>query len=180
MRALKITFTGLSLILAPLSVWAEESSPSWLFVQTATTVSIDENTLYVPYEREIFGFTDRPNRIHAYLNAHQLESLWDAAQNDNFSVNPPNAVVTWLSKDGFNESEVKLLSVNVGDFGRTVGYKFTYEAGDKLPEQASNVSIFIDSAHFDDPLRVLKFTSPAVYAYCAALSDNSFKDCMEN
>lgn len=134
---------------AALEASAEENTPSWLFVQTAANFTTEGDTLTMPYEREIFGFTDRPDRLHAHLNAHEFERLWHLG-GDDFSNNPPNAVLTWVSDNEVYEAEIELLSVSVDDIGRTMKYDVIFEAGDEIPASAQFASLFVDAL----PLRV--------------------------
>ena len=55
-----------------------------------------ENTLVMPVVREIFAFTDRPNRLHTYLNTREFVSLWGDKKGAAFKADPPNAVLTWV------------------------------------------------------------------------------------
>jgi len=123
---------------------ANEFEASWLFVQTAKTMEISGDTLTLPYEREIFAFTDRPNRLHAHFTAHEFEWFWGDIE-DSFSDTPPNAVITWVENDDIFEAELMLTSVDVNDAGRSVSYTIVHEAGDALPDSAVNVSLFIDN-----------------------------------
>lgn len=131
--------------LAPIAAAAEESAPNWLFVQTASGFTSDGSKLTIPYERELFGFTDRPNRMHAYLNATEFASLWGIGYND-FTENPPNAVLTWVADGKMQEAELKLTAIALNDHGRTITYTAAFEAGTALPKSASAISLFIDSA----------------------------------
>jgi hypothetical protein len=73
---IKITALTLGLLFASLAATEEAKAPEWLFVQTAETAEMTSPmTLVVPFEREVFAFTDRPNRQHAYLNATQFVAL---------------------------------------------------------------------------------------------------------
>ena len=149
MSAKKLTSIALmfALMIGTLSVAvANEESPSWLFVQTAADFTSDGDTLTIPYEREIFAFTDRPNRQHAYLNAMELTSLWNTGEN-NFGENPPNAVLTWVADGEIREAEIILTAAQVSDQGRSITYQFQFEAGHALPETAGQVSLFIDGAY---------------------------------
>ena len=83
------------------SAIAEDAKPAeWLFVHTAQTAEMtSDTTLVMPVTRDIFAFTDRPNRMHAYMNAHEYVSLWDEGEGDTFKADPPNAVLTWVDGD---------------------------------------------------------------------------------
>ncbi len=129
--------------LACVSANAAEGDSQWLFVQTAAEFTSDGDTLTIPYEREVFAFTDRPNRQHAYLNAMELTSLWNTGEN-NFGENPPNAVLTWVSDGEVQEAEIVLVAAKVGNLGRSMTYTIRWEAGEAIPMRAGNVSLFID------------------------------------
>jgi len=132
--------------LACVSAHAAEGATQWLFVQTAADFTSDGDTLTIPYEREVFAFTDRPNRQHAYLNAMEMTSLWSTGEND-FGENPPNAVLTWVQDGEIREAEIILTAARVGDRGRSITYQVQFEAGHALPQAAERVSIFIDGAY---------------------------------
>ena len=79
---MKLLLKPLALIAALLltsSAFAEEAKPAeWLFVHTSPTAEMtSDTTLVMPVTREIFAFTDRPNRQHTYMTAHAVVSLWD-------------------------------------------------------------------------------------------------------
>lgn len=59
------------------SAIAEDAEPAeWLFVHTAASAEMTSaTTLVMPLTSFIFAFTDRPNRIHGYMNAHEFVSL---------------------------------------------------------------------------------------------------------
>lgn len=133
-----------SMALSPLAASAEDKPLEWLLVQTASEFTTDGSTLTLPYEREILAFTDRPNRRHLYINAHKLASLWNRGAND-FTQNPPNAVLTWGGDDGVREAEVELTSAFVKGLGPTITCEIAFEAGDTLPATGRMASVFIDS-----------------------------------
>ena len=110
--AASLLFTGAAI--------AEETKDkiSWLFVQTAETAEVtSEDTLVMPVTREIFAFTDRPNRLHGYINAHEFVAFWD--EGGTFKADPPNAVLTWVDADEkVHEAEVILRGAEVRMQGR--------------------------------------------------------------
>lgn len=187
-RALATIFAT-SMALSPLAVSAEDKTPDWLFVQTASAFTLDGSRLTLPFEREVFAFTDRPNRMHGYLNAHELEGLWQMG-GDDFAKNPPNAVLTWLAESEIRLAEIELIAVSVGDHGRSITYEMTPEAGAEIPSSAAYVSLFIDSAPIDAPnpnapsaldiaAQAWKTITPAAYTYCLSQSKESFDECMK-
>ena len=122
---------------------ANNEKPAWLFVQTASGYEAQGSSLTIPYEREIFAFTDRPNRQYRYLNAHEFTALWSGGDND-FSQDPPNAVLTWVSDGEVQEAEIELIGAEVNEQGRSITYEIQVEAGDAWPAVAERVSLFID------------------------------------
>ncbi len=130
------------------SAIAEDAKPAeWLFVHTAQTAEMTSaTTLVMPVTRDIFAFTDRPNRQHVYIKAHQFVTLWDEGEGDTFKADPPNAVLTWVDGDEMKEAEVLITDAKVvGDgYGTAVLYSVKVEAGDVLSGTASMVSFFVD------------------------------------
>jgi hypothetical protein len=119
----------------------------WLFVHTAETAEMTSaTTLVMPVTREIFAFTDRPNRMHAYMNAHEFVSLWDEGEGDTFKADPPNAVLTWVDGDEMKEAEVSITDAEVVGFGngQAIQYSVMFEAGDMFSGQIAAVSVFVD------------------------------------
>jgi hypothetical protein len=146
---MKLLLKPLALIAALLltsSAFAEEAKPAeWLFVHTSPTAEMtSETTLVMPVTREIFAFTDRPNRKHGYLTAHAFVSLWDEAEGDTFKADPPNAVLTWIDGDKVHEAEVVITDASVLAHGRAISFEVKLEAGEALSGQMQGVSMFID------------------------------------
>ena len=146
---MKLLLKPLALIAALLltsSAFAEEAKPAeWLFVHTSPTAEMtSETTLVMPVTREIFAFTDRPNRKHGYLTAHAFVSLWDEAEGDTFKADPPNAVLTWLDGDKVHEAEVIITDASVLAHGRAISFEVKLEAGEALSGQMQRLSLFVD------------------------------------
>ena len=152
MKSFKLLFVALVVIYATPAVGGQTAEKlDWLFVQTASSLSLEGKQLILPNEREIFGFTDRPDRMHAYLNAYQFEDLWQTGD-DNFSENPPNAVFTWTTSGEIYEAEIVLNDAKVSESGRSIVYNIQWEAGDVLPESGERVSLFVDMGMIRDGL----------------------------
>ena len=128
------------------SAIAEDAKPAeWLFVHTAQTAEMTSSTtLVMPATRDIFAFTDRPNRMHGYLNAHEFVSLWDEGEGDTFKADPPNAVLTWVDGDEMKEAEVLILSAETVSHGREIAYEVKLEAGDTPVGKMGSASFFVD------------------------------------
>ena len=130
------------------SAIAEDAKPAeWLFVHTTHTAEMTSaTTLIMPITREIFAFTDRPNRQHAYMNAHTFASLWDEGEGDTFKADPPNAVLTWVEDGEMKEAEVLIFSAETDTSQLAITYEVKLEAG-QTPEGKIGVSnLFIDGA----------------------------------
>ena len=152
---MKLLLKPLALIAALLftsSAFAEEAKPAeWLFVHTSPTAEMtSDTTLVMPVTREIFAFTDRPNRKHGYLTAHAFVSLWDKGEGDTFKADPPNAVLTWVDGDNVHEAEVVITDASVLAYGKAISFEIKLEAGEALSGQMQRPSLFIDGS-FNDP-----------------------------
>jgi hypothetical protein len=129
------------------SAIAEDAKPAeWLFVHTAQTAEMTSaTTLIMPVTRDIFAFTDRPNRMHGYMNAHEFVSLWDEGEGDTFKADPPNAVLTWVDGDGeIKEAELLIISAETITHGRGISYEVKLEAGETPVGKIGGASVFVD------------------------------------
>lgn len=117
------------------------SEPEWLFVHTADSAQVlNKTTVLMPLSRDIFAFTDRPNRKHMYLNGEQFVSLWSEDSANSFKSDPPNAVLTWVEGDEIREVEVIITHAKFDS------NQITYIIKDIEVESIDliNVSLFID------------------------------------
>jgi hypothetical protein len=128
------------------SAIAEDAKPAeWLFVHTAETAEMTSDTILVmPATRDIFAFTDRPNRMHGYMNAHEFVSLWDEGEGDTFKADPPNAVLTWVDGGEMKEAELLIISAETVSHGREISYEVKLEAGDTPVGKIGAGSLFVD------------------------------------
>jgi hypothetical protein len=130
------------------SAIAEDGKPAeWLFVHTAETAEMTSTTtLVMPVTRDIFAFTDRPNRMHGYMNAHEFVSLWDEGEGDTFKADPPNAVLTWADGGEIIEAELLIISAETVSNGRGIAYEVELESGHKVARNMAGASLFIDGS----------------------------------
>jgi hypothetical protein len=128
------------------SAIAEDAKPAeWLFVHTAETAEMTSDTILVmPATRDIFAFTDRPNRMHGYMNAHEFVSLWDEGEGDTFKADPPNAVLTWVDGGEMKEAELLIISAETVSHGREISYEVKLEAGETPEGIITAASLFVD------------------------------------
>jgi hypothetical protein len=150
MKRLITAFNILLLATLPCSLAFADShsqpKEEWLFVHTSTTAEMtSETTLVMPVTREIFAFTDRPNRQHGYMTAHAFVSLWDEAEGDTFKADPPNAVLTWIDGDKVHEAEVVITNASVLAHGRAISFEVKLGAGEAPGVKLQGVSLFVDS-----------------------------------
>ena len=133
------------------SAIAEDAKPAeWLFVHTAQTAEMtSDTTLVMPATRDIFAFTDRPNRMHGYMNAHEFVSLWDEGEGDTFKADPPNAVLTWVDGDEMKEAEVLIIGAETVSHGRGIAYQVKLEAGETPEGNIGVPSFFVDASNAD-------------------------------
>lgn len=122
----------------------------WLFVHTALTSEMTSaTTLDMPVTRDIFAFTDRPNRQHGYMTADQFVTLWDEGEGDTFKADAPNAVLTWVEGGEIKETEVLITdAIVVGEESHSIRYMFSVEVGEMASgSTATQTSLFVDGQH---------------------------------
>ena len=130
--------------LIPCLSWGDSDKISWLFVHTSNTAYYEDNQMInIPLSKDIFAFSDRPNRKYLYLNAKEFISLWDINKEGSFHSDPPNAVIAWTYNKQIQEAEIIIDNVVSTENG--VRYLFRIITGQIPKGELSNVSIFIDS-----------------------------------
>ena len=145
--ALIVTFLFPTMALAK-----DIKAPEWLFVHTSQTAEMTRDiTLVMPVARDIFAFTDRPHRLHSYMNAYEFVSMWEG-EGDTFRGDPPSAVLTLVDGENVKEAEVVVANAIVTHNGESISYEVVFEAGDHLQSRMGKVSFFIDG--FKAPKRL--------------------------
>jgi hypothetical protein len=141
----KISIIILSLMaFACSSTEDKPAQEEWLFVHTADEAQVTNNTTIVmPVTRDVFAFTDRPYRKHAYMTGEQFASLWAEAGSDSFKADPPNAVLTWV--DGEDVKEAELVITGASFDGDSITYTRKYSAT-IADGTLKSVSLFVDSS----------------------------------
>ena len=161
---------------------ANASEPEWLYVQTAATAQMtSDSTLEIPFTRDVFGFTDRPYRKQAYLTAFEFASLWTAEGANSFSVDAPNAVLTWQVGEEQREAEVIINNATVYADGvqESLVYEVTVEAEQMPDAQISSVSLFVDSSSGAGALIVKVCSSNGVCVDASDFSQGEFDGATE-
>jgi hypothetical protein len=139
----KISIIILSLM-ASTFTFAEDkpAQEEWLFVHTAEEAQVTNNTTIVmPVTRDVFAFTDRPYRKHAYMTGEQFASMWAKAGSDSFKTDPPNAVLTWVEGEDVKEAEVVITGASID--GNSITY--TTNSHPNTVGTIKSVSLFVDN-----------------------------------
>lgn len=130
------------------------SGPSWLYVAQAdgeSAYDASAATLSMPLRR-VLAFTDRPYRDTRQLTPSGFEALWDAAGDDSFAVDPPNAVLTFWdpSQQPAARSVVCELvgppAYDLRSSTMTVRLRVIDPAGASIPSVLHDASLFVDSS----------------------------------
>ena len=167
----KISIIILSLMVSTLT-FAEE----WLFVHTAEEAQVTNNTTIVmPVTRDIFAFTDRPYRKHAYMTGQQFASLWADSGSNSFKTDPPNAVLTWVEGEDVKEAEVVVIGASLDGKSMTytvMGINIQQEGMAYREHKGytiNNVSVFFDGSAIVvyDACQCGIGGTPAEIAYCS-------------
>src|SRR3954453_14289644 len=114
-----------------------------LFVQSATAFSSGPGTitLHGLADSTVY-FADRPRREIGHLASTRFVELWDAGEN-NFSVDPPNAVLSFLDQDGDSPEDVVVVLREPQLARDTLTYGVEILEG-KLPPRYGPCALFID------------------------------------
>jgi hypothetical protein len=138
----KISIIILSLMASTFTFAEDKPAEEWLFVHTADEAQVTNNTTIVmPVTRDVFAFTDRPYRKHAYMTGEQFASLWAEAGSDSFKADPPNAVLTWV--DGEDVKEAELVITGASFDGDSITYTRKHPATVQF-RNLKSVSLFVD------------------------------------
>ena len=140
----KLSIIILSLM-ASTFAFAEDkpAQEEWLFVHTAEEAQVTNNTTIVmPVTRDIFAFTDRPYRKHAYMTGEQFASMWAKAGSNSFKTDPPNAVLTWVEGEDVKEAELVITGASID--GNSITY--TTNSHRNTVGTIKSVSMFVDGS----------------------------------
>jgi hypothetical protein len=129
---------------------------SWLFsLQSAGTTGFDRSSrvLSMPVGN-LVGFTDRPNRVERRLTPTQFGALWSRRSDDSFSVDPPNASLTYWDSDVSNaiaHTVIVEITKDVSRAGKVLSLTLHIlsPSGAVLPTKMYRASLFIDNKGFN-------------------------------
>jgi hypothetical protein len=138
----KISIIILSLMASTFTFAQDKHAEEWLFVHTAEEAQVINNTTIVmPVTRDVFAFTDRPYRRHAYMTGEQFASSWPKGGSNSFKTDPPNAVLTWVEGEDVKEAKVVIKDASID--GNSITYTLRYTAS--IPNRTlKSVSMFVD------------------------------------
>jgi len=139
---------------AMLSTAASQTAPSassktqLMFVQSADDLKVDaaKNTFrLVKVNQQTLYFSDRPERIAGHMKMDQYLAEWAKAEGpDNFSADPPNAILS-VYEPGKDNNTVVVVKIShpVVD-GNDLVYSYKLIKG-KIPSNGGATALFIDS-----------------------------------
>jgi hypothetical protein len=126
---------------------ASPKKPEFMFVQIAEDVKVDPATntfRLVKVNQQTVYFSDRPVRIAGHINlARYLEEWTSKAGKDNFSQDPPNAVLS-VYEPGQPDNTTAVVEITQPKIdGSDLVYSYKLIEG-KLPAGGGATALFID------------------------------------
>lgn len=123
-------------------------TPRYLFVQQAQAASVAGDRLTLSgLTPSTYYFTDHPNRAAGHLRHTDFAALWQDDTPDSFRNDPPNAALTTPGQVDDEPIVMELLSADYD--GTVMTFRFAMISG-KLPQNASDVAVFIDTSEWGD------------------------------
>ena len=114
-----------------------------LFVQSATAFSSAPGTITLHgLAGSTVYFADRPRREIGHIPSHRFVQLWEAGAS-NFSVDPPNAVLSFLDDNGESPPDAVLVLREPRLESDSLSYKVEILDG-TLPGRSGPCTLFID------------------------------------
>jgi len=114
-----------------------------LFVQSAHGLTSNNGSVtFHGLAHATLFFADRPQRVVGHLTTRKFVDQWGDGE-DNFAMDPPNAVVSFLENGDVVPEEVTMTIMDPQLEGDTLTYKVNILDG-KLPSKAGPCSLFID------------------------------------
>lgn len=123
---------------------ANQNAYSFLFVQTATSMSYKDGKLTLKkISPSMIFFTDRPERMAGHFPTTHFLKMWDEGK-DNFKNDPPNANLSIIGEKGKSDVDVvvELSNPALSEKG-DLTYDVRILDGD-MPAEGGITSLFID------------------------------------
>jgi len=125
------------------SVEQGDQKINWLFVVTSTSGSFDGKILTLHNVPPTLMFSDRPNRFFGHMDTAKLIKEVNTGP-DNFSVNPPNAVLSTFGGGLPTTGTVVLHGATLT--GKTLSFLVKVLEG-HIPDKFEGATLFIDPFH---------------------------------
>ena len=143
------------LTLLPGLVFAEHviddsKNPGYLFVLSATSGSLEGDTLTLNGVPNVLYFSDRPARKAGHISLSEFVEMWNKGS-DSYKADPPNATLSVLKKDGAKNVVVELMSVQQKN-GAVVFKVVKLEGNVTGSFEASTLFIDVNSQTSPNPL----------------------------
>lgn len=150
----------------------DDTALEWLFVQTAEEARLTSaTTLEMRSTERIFGFTDRPDRLHTLLTPAEFAALWDPSIEDGFASDPPNAVMTWRDGDVTRLIEIVITGATVLEPESIISYRIVASVGELPTGELAAVDLFVDGTPLPSSCSSVLDDGPAG---CAAMPGGLF------
>ena len=119
-----------------------EGCPDLLFVQSIENASVENSILKLNEASDlVLYFSERPNRLSGHMTLKRFLKLWEDGKDD-FSKNPPNAVLSILSDSTCKNVVLELLQPEIQD--NVLCYPIKVLSG-TMPATFEDASLFIDA-----------------------------------
>ena len=136
----------LTLTTAPSWVSAEDviddskAEPRYLLVLSATSGTLQGDTLTLDGVTSVIYFSDHPARKAGHMPLSHLLATWNS---DGFQADPPNATLSVLAENGERDTVLELLSAELAD--GSLRFKVKVLEGD-LKGPFETAALFVDDA----------------------------------
>ena len=114
--------------------------PTYMFVLSAQSGTMKDDTLTLKGVPTVVYFSDRPARIAGHKSMKDFEGLWNNSS-DSFKADPPNATLSIMKEDGATNVVVELISMKHD--GDLCTFKIRVLEGNP-PETFGAASLFVD------------------------------------
>ena len=153
-QCLKYTLTAFLFAAAMLSTVTSQTAPAatsktqLMFVQSAEDLKVDPATStfrLVKVNQQTLYFSDRPERIAGHMKMADYLTEWSKAEGaDNFTADPPNAILSVYEKGNDNNTVVVVKITHPVVDGNDLVYNYKLIKG-KIPANGGATALFIDS-----------------------------------
>jgi len=130
------------------TVPATSAKTQLMFVQSAEDLKVDlaKNTFrLVNVNQQTLYFSDRPERIAGHMKMPDYLAEWAKAEGpDNFSADPPNAILSVYEPGNDNNTVVVVKITHPVVDGNDLVYSYKLISG-KIPANGGATALFIDS-----------------------------------